>query len=948
MYEAVRADADQLSYSQLSVWENGSDQICMSLQLPQVGPCGSQISWQSSNPQVITHGGRVIRPRWYEADATVTMSATITKGEAKAVREFSFTVRKDEPWEDSQFLPDAEFFGVYDGIQWTEPGMLDYSLSGLTPVCEAVKKGDYTLAKEALQKYYAGRKPMSRIDPKERNTLWANALVDDFYHLQSGAYFQGEMQISSEWGRCEATIGLINIARGGISCFGVRSWYNECSWAEIRRYQDEDAACRPWIELVVNGRKRVYPAMEDTMARAGAYKDCNYYREEVLRAQTFGPFLGDDTWHAFLKFDFTDLKADDQITSAKLVLTARVCPSFVGAKRLLITKEPVNTWDGSTAVWKDFGGYVYSYNGLPGKNDWVRNPEGSDIEYWYQMCRFYGYPNAILPEYLATGDETYMYKMLAILNDYLRDTGNYTMCDTIHFDPNGVRGGFTRSLDAAIKNFAFIKMVEVIAQSPSTTPELFTAFLKSIRDTTNYLTIHHTGYNNWRQTEFQAVLEASIKMPEFYDALHGVNWREIAVKELEDMLFLNNLPDGSYREATCGYSFGAFEEYVKHKICMKEMGIEVSEEYNRLLHKCAYYITLLLTPNGRNLQYGDNAAGSTGLKIMEQICDWFDDRELKYIISRGAEGTRPSWTSRHWSDSTVTVMQADWTAESPYLFTNVRGGGTHGHRDYNGVIMYAYGRMLLNDAGIFTYTSTDPYRRWGTSTVAHNTVVINDGSQIHVESAGLEPTGHVYDWKTEASFDYLSQSTPNYPGFEHRRSILFVKPNLWIISDRIISEESETVNNYKQVWHMLPSAGLTVSQEDRTIYSTYAEGANVIIANADDEAELHTAMGYYDQSYQQLQKAPYGYFEKTVSGPAGFDTVILAVKDDPSARVTCRKLETDGDACALQIDYVLNGEAHTGYCYIAGTSGKGCFGRFQTDARVVYLEEDGHRSDIRY
>lgn len=945
MNTAAKTDAAQLSYNHLSVWENGSSRIRMSLLLEEQGKCGSQIRWQSSNPDVITHGGRVIRPRWYEDDAVVTMRATVHNGDDSIVKDFSFTVCKDEKWTDTQFLPDEEFFGAFEAGIWKTQGKLNYSLPALAGVCEAVKNGDYPLAKIYLQKYYATREPMSQIDTMTRDSLWANALTDDFYHLQSGDYFQGVMQIGASWGRYEAALKLSNITPGGISCYGVRSWYNECSYAEIKRYHDQDTSCRPVIELVVNGAVRVYPALEDTMARAGAYKEVNYGHADTLRAQTFGPFLGDDTYHTFFQFDFSDLSADDRISSAKMILTARVCPAFAEEKRLLITKEPVNTWHKETAVWKDFGGYVYSYNGLPGKNDWTKIPEGSDYEYWVQMCRFYGYPDAIVPEYLATGDETYMYKMLAIIHDYLKDTGNYTMCDTYTYDPNGVRGGFTRSLDAAIKNFAFIKMVEVIANSPSTPPELFTAFLKSIWDTTNFLTIHHTSHNNWRQHEFQAILEASIKMPEFYDALNGTNWRKIAVKELEDMLFLNNLPDGSYREATCGYSFGAFKAYANHKIRMEEMGITVSQEYDKLLHKCAYYISLLHTPDHNHLQYGDDSAGKADLEIMEYICRWFADEELAYIISGGTRGCKPKWTSMHWKDSTVTAMRADWTQNSPYLFTNVRGGGAHGHRDYNGVIVYAYGRTLLNDAGIFTYTSTDPYRKWGTSTVAHNTVVINDKSQIHVETAGLNPTGTVHHWVTEPSFDFLSQSTPNNPGFIHKRRILFIKPNIWIISDRILPEVPDAVNNYKQVWHMLPHAGLTVSEETHTIYSTYKQGANIIVANADDTA-LNTAMGYYDQSYQQLQNAPYGYFEQNVSGEAMFDAVLLAVKDDPTASLTCQKLNTGDEACTLRIDYILQGTPHTAYCRIAENDICDSLGNLVTKAGVTYWEEDQNQNVI--
>ena len=100
MNTAAKNDAAQLYYNHLSVWENGSSRIRMSLLLEEQGKCGSQIHWQSSNPHVITRGGRVIRPRWYEDDAVVTMRATVQNGDDSIVKDFSFTVCKDEKWTD--------------------------------------------------------------------------------------------------------------------------------------------------------------------------------------------------------------------------------------------------------------------------------------------------------------------------------------------------------------------------------------------------------------------------------------------------------------------------------------------------------------------------------------------------------------------------------------------------------------------------------------------------------------------------------------------------------------------------------------------------------------------------------------------------------------------------------------------------------------------------------
>ena len=140
---------------------------------------------------------------------------------------------------------------------------------------------------------------------------------------------------------------------------------------------------------------------------------------------------------------------------------------------------------------------------------------------------------------------------------------------------------------------------------------------------------------------------------------------------------------------------------------------------------------------------------------------------------------------------------------------------------------------------------------------------------------------------------------------------------------------------------MPPTAGLATSEEDHTIYSTYNSGANIIVANADgDTATLGNEMGYYDQSYQQLQEAPYAYFEKSGSGSVTFDTVLMPSNNDKSAAATATKLETVPNATALKIDYTLNNSDYDGYYYMSYDNQPGQFGKYETDGQVAFVQEN--------
>jgi len=62
------------------------------LTLPTEGTRGTQISWVSSNPEVVTEHGEVTRPEPSEDSVTLTLTATITKGNSTDTKSFTITV----------------------------------------------------------------------------------------------------------------------------------------------------------------------------------------------------------------------------------------------------------------------------------------------------------------------------------------------------------------------------------------------------------------------------------------------------------------------------------------------------------------------------------------------------------------------------------------------------------------------------------------------------------------------------------------------------------------------------------------------------------------------------------------------------------------------------------------------------------------------------------------
>ena len=943
--DRIETDAELLTYE--SITSQAPDSITKALSLSPSGKYGTSIVWESDTPGVISAAGRVVRPYNDKPAVNVTLTATLTCGTEKKELEFSFTVLPDEKLQDPNHMSDTEFFGEWDGSNWTTEGKLDYSIETLKPVEEAVKNGDYSAAKEELLNEFRSRENKQSVDMSERSPLWAAMVIDEIYHQSGDQYHQGEFIASGgEFQKYEVTVKTANIAKGSNSSYCIMARYNENSELEIATSRNENANLRPYLQLVVNGKEtKIYPSA-DAGIRAGDYMDQNYGEDTVMKVKTFGEFLGNDTYKGMFRFNFADLGEDDTVESAKLVLFARVTPSYIPEKSILVLQEPTNLWENTTATWNNFPGYVFNYNGIEGGNTWDAIP-GCDQEYTFQAPRFWAWTPVAL-EYSITGDEKYAYNALKISMDFIHDKGGNMKFTDGAWNGMTIRGGYPRTLDAAIRLQQWSLVLDTFAQSRYMTPEVLTAMLKHMWDIGYALTLAgNTHSPNWRQTENMALLQGGLTFSEFVDSK---SWIEHACGVLEPMIYNNHFDDGSYLESTLGYNESSLKTFMEYKRLMYKNGREVSPEYDEMLKKAAYYACIMKGINGSNIQYGDEQGGlKTGAAYSEMV-QWYGDDILAYIDSFGASGTRPDWTSWHFEDSQTTAMRSSWSKNGLALYTNVRGGGDgHGHADDNSVTIIGYDRILINDAGVFTYTDTDPLRKWGRSTIAHNTVEINNTSQkVNWATKDEGGTwGSTQDWTTNSKFDFLSQTTRSYDelGFSHRRSITFAKKGFWIISDRIEPKDGSKANDYKQVWHMMPTAAISYDMDNGQLKSNYATGGNIIVASADNDASLIREDGWYDYTYAQVQDAPFGYFKKTGSvGTTTFDTVLLPYMGT-NAKIETERIDMGVDTSeitAIKFTYTANGETYTAYYMLdyTGENNEKQIGKYKTDAAMTVITED--------
>lgn len=942
--------------------------VTTSLDLPAQGPYGSTYIWKSSNSKVITPSGRVIRPRWDGNDETVTLTATIIYGSSVKTKQFTFTVLADEMLTDPQHMSDEDFFGVWDGSNWTTVGKLNYSYGRkLGKVEAAAKAGDYKLAKEEFLNYMKNRSISFLASGFKRNPVYADAFVVTGIHNSENHNHYAAMRTITSHDYASYEIPLTGgFIAGAQMTYKVAARYNEDSTVRVISMEHPNAALRPRIEVTVNGTRRTFGPAGDTTIRGGQYSYNNYSDEIEMPVRYFGEFQGDGLSDLLLRFDLSALASTDVISDPQLILTAKLEEPYAQEKELVICREGTE-WDASTVTMNSMTEYTFNFNGVPGENTW-RRISNAESEYIIQTTRMSNQGIAAA-EYAFTGDEKYAYAAIWDLMDNIIDTqGRFVFSEEIkagnavpsvdwEWLPNEVRyGAYPSALTLGVKMSSYINMFDILVQSRYMTPDACTAIIKNLWHGANELEKYTSSPMaaemgaNQNILEANAYAKAAMYMPEF---LTTENWVYSAVYVMENLMKNSFFADGAYMESTDGYTGQALGDFISFWDAIRKGGYDYSPEAKELLRKGVLYHASLRSNGGVSIVWGDNGKSSTRIRFSNQ--DYYNiagDEEIQFVSTYGRKGTMPDWTSSQYESTMLAIMRSDWTDEGVYAMVPSSGWGTHGHADGNQIILNGYQRAFLIDGGYFSYTDS-PERRYLTSTLGHNTVEVDSTSQRLISGSKLStitlrPQATKHDWVSNSEYDFYSVTTHSnvVQKVDHRRTITFLKPNILIVSDLMSPKEEDALHSYKQLWHMSALARLSSNAQQRTIFSNFESGAQLKIASADTDAVIREADGYDTEHWGIASIARYGYYHKeNVSGKQTFDTVLMPYKgrgdvlaehivvndnpDLPQNDVTAMKITTTQNGDVNYMYYMLDYDHEPGAVH--------SFGGYETDGALAVI-----------
>ncbi|MDP6039588.1 MAG: alginate lyase family protein, partial [Candidatus Latescibacteria bacterium] len=240
---------------------------------------------------------------------------------------------------------------------------------------------------------------------------------------------------------------------------------------------------------------------------------------------------------------------------------------------------------------------------------------------------------------------------------------------------------------------------------------------------------------------------------------------------------------------------------------------------------------------------------------------FFPERtDFQWAATGRAAGTKPETLSCAFPYAGHFAMRTGWDPEDLYLFFDGGPFGYgHQHEDKLNIMLYAHGRVHVVDPGNYPYDSSQ-WRTYVLSTRAHNTVIVdgleqNQRGKSREEYVVSEPLPHT--WISEEKYDYVSASYDLGYGPDrdqtvtHTRSILFVKPEMWIVTD-ILRPSDDALHTYEGMFHL-----------DADDAEVLGNGRDVLTKNGEGESNL----GIYAIATKPIQtNIVSGQEEPTVQG----------------------------------------------------------------------------------
>ena len=123
----------------------------------------------------------------------------------------------------------------------------------------------------------------------------------------------------------------------------------------------------------------------------------------------------------------------------------------------------------------------------------------------------------------------------------------------------------------------------------------------------------------------------------------------------------------------------------------------------------------------------------------------------------------------------------------------------HGHADALNITLSVNGEKYIVDPGTFIYHDQIEWRDYFRKTINHNTITINSTNQSEMKGAflwGKRAQSRLVDYNISENEDYIVAAHNGYSPIIHERTVVYKKPDVFIIRDKIRGDYNDFTLTY--------------------------------------------------------------------------------------------------------------------------------------------------------
>ncbi|HYN84178.1 MAG TPA: alginate lyase family protein [Pyrinomonadaceae bacterium] len=527
--------------------------------------------------------------------------------------------------------------------------------------------------------------------------------------------------------------------------------------------------------------------------------------------------------------------------------------------------------------------------------------------------------------YAHTGDEAFAEVFARHADDWMRR------------NPPKLGINWASSLEVAFRAISWLWALHFFRRSPRLAPELFARLLKFLYLHARHLETYLSTYfspNTHLTGEALGLFYLGTSLPQFRRA---ARWRETGARVMLGELDRHVRPDGVYFEQSTYYQRYTADFYTHLHALARASGRDFGEHLTSKLTALLDHLMHATRPDGTTAFFGDDDGGRLA-PLDERAGDDFrpalatgaalfgrgdykhvaGDASEETLWLLGAEGLaafarldarEPERTSRAFNDGGFYVMRDGWTPASNFLMLDCGPHGSlncgHAHADALSFVLSAEGRNVLVDPGTYTYTGSPADRDRFRSSPAHNTLTVGGESSSVPDGPFTWKTvarAHRHAWLSEPRFDFFEGSHDGYarlsPPAEHRRAVLFLRGDYWVVRDRVASAGEHACELH---FHFAPDAAprLDSRRPDADAAAPAlrerregAAGLDVYVSGGG--GAWRESAGEVSACYGAKTPAPVFTYAARAAGAAEFYTFLLPRAADESAPSLVREVEAAG------------------------------------------------------